>query len=503
MTHMTPSLIAQNTTSFIRRYFEFFLVLALLVIISLYSFMSMQKHYHFQTFGWDTAVFDQQIYLLTKGQAPYSSLLNMHGLGDHFQILTYLLGSLGYLIWSNTNMLFIIQAIAGCLSAIPLYLLGKHLFTKHLSVYKTQILSAIISSMYLLAVPFQAMLLDEFHNEPLVLTPLILVFYFIETKRWRPYWASFILFLLNKEVFGLFGIPISIYLYLKTRNVRQSLATLIVGLGFSTLLITTIMPRLAGSNSYLHFKSGNTPSEMIQTYLANPSLFITSLYDSPAKQRTITSSFMVFGFLPLLAPLALIAPLFSLALRFYDHSVPILHEFNNHFAAPLIPFMAVAAVYGLANILTYMKKKGKLKHYWVISVLLLLMILYQDYHYYGPLNSLAKPSFYHTQQWELDAHALIKQVPQNAIISTQNSLLPHLSQRSKFYLLPEIGNAEYIAVDLTDGSNKFYKSNLPTTELMIQDLIKEQKYQIIWNQGKSYLLKKYTTSKEPLPKPQQ
>ncbi|GAB4027517.1 MAG: hypothetical protein Fur0011_5800 [Candidatus Microgenomates bacterium] len=496
---MTLPKNTQHITLFIKHNFEAILFIALLTLVFLYAFMGMQKHYHFQTFGWDTAVFDQQIYLITKGQSPYSSLLNMHGLGDHFQILTYVFGSLGYLIWSSANMLFIIQAIAGCLSAIPLYLLGKRLFTKYFSIPKAQLVSAIVSGMYLLAVPFQAMMVDEFHNEPLALAPLLFAFYFIETRQWRPYWISFILFLLNKEVFGLFSIPISIYLYLKTKNLKQSLLTLIVGLGLSVLLITTIMPGLAGSNSYLHFKPGNTPSEMIQTYLANPSLFITSLYDSPAKQRTITSSFMVFGLLPLLAPLALIAPVFSIALRFYDTSVPILHEFNNHFAAPLIPFMAVAAVYGLSHILAYMKKTGKLKYYWVLCIILLLTILYQDYYYHGPLNSLAKPSFYQTQQWELNAHELIQQVPKDIVVATQNSLLPHLSQRPSFYLLPKVGDAEYIAVDLTDGANKFYRSNLSSTNEMIQELIVQQKYQVIWNQGKSYLLKKHSTSTEPLP----
>lgn len=487
---MNQLLIYKKVIVLVKTRFELILSLALIGIMLAYTFVGIQKHYHFQTFGWDTAVFDQQLYLLTQGEAPYSSLLNMHGLGDHFQILTYILGFLVYLIWNNTNTLFILQSVLGCMSAVPLYLLGKTLFIKHVSDFQTKMFSAIIAGMYVLSVPFQALITDEFHNEPLVLVPLIFLFYFIEKRNWRGYWISLVIFLLNKEVFGLFSIPISLYLYLKTKSLKHAFATLVVGLGFSIFLITTLMPRLAGSSGYLHFKSGNTPSELIDSYLAKPSLFITSLFDSPAKQLTIASSLVVFGFLPIFAPLQLIAPVFSIALRFYDSSVPRLHEFNNHFAAPLIPLMAVAAVYGLVKVLSYTKIAGKLRYISILAALLLFTILYQDYHYYGPLNSLAKPSFYHISAWELDAHELIKQVPPGVVIATQNSLLPHLSGRREFYLLPEIGNAEYIAVDLTDGPNKFYKSDRESTEMMIQELISSNKYQIIWSQGKSSLLKR-------------
>lgn len=487
---MTPSTITQHLSSFIKRYFEGALLLALITITSLYAFMGIQKHYHFQTFGWDTAVFDQEIYLLSQGSTPYSSLLGMHGLGDHFQILTFVFGYLGYQIYTHVNMLFIIQALSATISAIPLYLLGLTILSRHVTPFKAKLISALLAGMYLLSVPFQAMLTDEYHNEPLILTPLLFIFYFLEKRNWLGYWISFILSLLNKEVFGLFSIPLSIYVYLKTKNFRHSIATLVVGIGIFILLVKFIMPNLAGSLEYIHFKPGNDPSTLISSFIKNPSLILTSFYDSPAKQLTIISSLLVFAFLPVLAPVELIAPIFSLAIRFYDNSVPRLHEFNNHFAAPLIPFMAVAAIYGLDKVLAYLKHRSLLKYYWILCGILFFTILAQAYVYHGPLNSLAKPSFYYTQPWERDAHALIKQVPKDVIISTQNSLLPHLSQRSKFYLLPEIGEAEYIAVDLTEGANKFYKSDLSRTESMIQDLITQQKYQIIWNQGKSYLLKK-------------
>jgi hypothetical protein len=46
-------------------------------------------------------------------------------------------------------------------------------------------------------------------------------------------------------------------------------------------------------------------------------------------------------------------------------------------------------------------------------------------------------------------------VPENASVATINSVFPHLSQRDKIYLLPEINDAEYIVLDLEDGPNKY------------------------------------------------
>lgn len=469
----------------------FWISLLVLVFTILYSFVSIAKHYHFQTFGWDTAVFDQQIHFVSQFRPPYSSLMKMNDLGDHFQLITVITGAISYWIWENVNSLFILQALLGCLSAFPLYLISVSLLRRtKLSEIKITALSLVVALSYLVSVPFQSMLMDEFHNEPIIAAPLIFIVYFLIQKNWLGYWISFIIFILNKEMLGLMGMPIAIYTYLKSRNILHSVSVLLVGVGTTLILIFYLMPIISGTGRYVHFKVGNNPTHLTSKFISNPTLFVSEFVDTPEKRTTITASLFAFGFLPLLAPSELILPIFSLAIRFYDDSSTRLHAFNNHYAVPFLPLLAISMVFGIFWLSKQLEKKGLLKKYWwVLGAYLLLFAMLQNYIYHGPVNSVFKPSFYVVQQWERDAHELIKQVPDYVTIATQNSLLPHLSERDSFYLLPEIGGAEYIAVDLNDGPNKFSPLTQTETALMIDKLVSDGGYKVVWQQNKSMLLK--------------
>lgn len=475
----------------IGKYFWIGLIIFCSTIV--FSFVSLQKHYHFQTFGWDTAVFDQQLYFTSRFLPPYSSLMKMNDLGDHFQLVTVILGTISYWIHSSANSLFVLQALMGSLSALPLYLIAQFLLSKtKLDSIKVQILSLIVSISYLVSVPLQSMLMDEFHNEPLVAAPLIFIIYFLIKNNWFGYWISFLVFILNKEMLGLMGLPLAIYTYLKSKKVWHSLATLVVGVGTTLFLIFYLMPIISGTGRYVHFKSGNNPTHLTSKFMTNPAKFATEMFNTEEKRTTIIASLFSFGFTPLFAPAELILPAFSLALRFYDDTSPRLHAFNNHYAVPFLPLLAVAMVFGIYHISIWMDKKGLLiKYWWVIGGYIVLFAMAQNYVYHGPVNSIFKPSFYAVQAWEIDAHELIAQVPAGAVISTHNSLLPHLSQRDSFYLLPEIGEAEYIAIDLTDGPNKFSPQTYESAKKQIDDLIQQKKYKIIWQKNNSLLLEKY------------
>lgn len=114
----------------------------------------------------------------------------------------------------------------------------------------------------------------------------------------------------------------------------------------------------------------------------------------------------------------------------------------------------------------------------------------QNLLYHGPINSVFKLAFYTTQPWEKDAHALINLVPPNVEIASQNSLLPYLSHRIRYHLLPDIGNSQYIAVDLSDGPNKYSPLNYQQTQTLVNKLIANGEFTVIWQKNQSILLER-------------
>jgi uncharacterized membrane protein len=473
--------------------FGVFLLITFFIII--YTFISINKHNHFQTFAWDTSFFVQELYFVDKFQSPYTSLSGMNALGDHFQVTFLVLGGIIYQIWHSPESIFFLQAVMVCLSTLPLYLISRNLLKEtKISSTGVYILSYALVFGYLFSVSTQGMLTDEMHNDPLAALPLLFVIYFFLQKRWLGYWISFTVLLLTKETYGLFAVPLGIFMLLVNRCYRQAIITMFAGLFTFWLLVSLIMPSLGKTNGYFHFSSSNNPSYLAANFLANPSLVFTKFIDKPEKIQTIVVGLTSFGFLPFFSqPQFLILPAASLAVRFYDDSTPLLHQYNNHYSAPFIPFLALASVWGIYRIVLFARqhKHRWWKIIWIPIVLYLIgFSLLQDLIFHGAVNSLLKPSFYSFQSWEVDAHELIKQIPPEVTVASQNSLLPHFSERDNFYLLPEYGNAEFIAVDLTDGPNKFSPANYSDIKNLVDELVANKKYQVVWQKGQSMLLKK-------------
>ncbi len=474
------------------------LIIVLFSII--YSFIGFQKHNHFQTFGWDTAVFDQQLFLVSQLKIPISSLHGFVGLGDHFHPLLYIFGGLLYKIWGKAEMLYIIQSTVASLSALPLYLIAKRILIKtKFSGYQIKILSLLICIVYLLNVSFQFMVLGEYNDAPTVALPLLFSIYFLLTRNNLGYWVSFVFILLTKEEYTLFAIPLALYIAVIGEGLKKAFVNIILGLGTFFLLTYLIMPSISAKKEYLFFTNSNRPPDVILKMVRDPSQFLTKLFDNYNKRKTILISLASDGFLPLLSPTNLILPLGNLAIRFYDDSIPRRFEFNNQYAAGLIPPLAVAQSFGVLNLIIFLTKRcvNKKKIFFSLASFILLITLMQDIVFHAPINSLFKKQFYEHPAWIKDAHELISQVPKDVTIAANNSLLPHLSGRENFYLLPKIGNAEYIVVDLADGPNKFAPLvSSKEMERVINNLIREKKYKIIWQKGKSMLLQKQPISNQ-------
>ncbi len=480
-----------------------YISIAILIIVSagIYSFTNWQKHSHFQTFGWDTAVFDQQVYLFSQGEIPYSSLHaslynlpKVHSLADHFHPFVLLIGGVFYKIWADPRMLFILQSVIVAFSGIPLYFTSQFLLRKlPLPALGVKAVSFSMMTLYLFSISVQAMTLDEFHDDVLVTLPLLFALYFILIRNIRWYWISYIMTLLTKEEYGLLGFPLGLYLAFHTRKIKHSLATVCVGIGVFYFLLFFLMPYLANTKDYAHFRTENRPSSIAIQLLSHPISLITKFVDHPKKVETLFISLASYGFLPLFSGPTLLLPFFALAIRFYDPTTIRRYEFNNHYASPAVALFAFTSVIGLYHILNYPLRK-KLLSPRIVSVLTVAFLfgitVMQDGVFHGPINSLLKKSFYETQSWERDAIELIQQVPPYVPIAANNSLLPHVSQRQHFYLLPEISDAQFIAVDLHNGPNKFSSYSAQFMTSFINDLVLTNRFEVAWQKNEALLLQR-------------
>ena len=76
---------------------------------------SSLRHFWFNSSSWDLGIFEQAIFLISKGHEPFSSILGFHILGDHGALILYPL-AIFYKIFPSTYFLFFLQSSALSLS---------------------------------------------------------------------------------------------------------------------------------------------------------------------------------------------------------------------------------------------------------------------------------------------------------------------------------------------------------------------------------------------------
>ncbi|HEY9653526.1 MAG TPA: DUF2079 domain-containing protein, partial [Coleofasciculaceae cyanobacterium] len=129
--------------------------------IFIFFLCSTVRHALFQSDAWDLGIFDQAIYLISRGKPPISSILGFHILGDHAAFVFYPLALL-YKLSPNIHWLFVVQSVSLALGALPIWYLCQHVGLK-----ATQ--ATTLVSVYLLYPLVFNINLFDFHPEVIAL----------------------------------------------------------------------------------------------------------------------------------------------------------------------------------------------------------------------------------------------------------------------------------------------------------------------------------------------
>ena len=172
------------------------LVIVFISTLVLFFFSSL-RHSLFKSGVWDLGFFDQGVYLISQGFVPISSFTNFHVLGDHAAFILYPL-SIFYKIYPDVHWLFLVQAIALSLGAIPV--LG---LSCQQGLTNTQRYIAIL--IYLLSpLIFNANLFD-FHPDVIAVPFLLWAILWSRLGRVLPFCFALLIILSCKSVLALLG----------------------------------------------------------------------------------------------------------------------------------------------------------------------------------------------------------------------------------------------------------------------------------------------------------
>jgi uncharacterized membrane protein len=192
--------------------------------------------------------------------------------------------------------------------------------------------------------------------------------------------------------------------------------------------------------------------EVIVSIFTNP-LRVLAFAFEPPKPLYWALLTMPVAFTSLLNPLLLFLALPSLAINTLSNNSATYSPNTFHYTAPIVPFIVVSSISGVAFLSRRLGRGDeKRRSAWRVRLLIIVIGASLGYHIMVGFTPLRLGFEWPTPDGhDKLAQRMLNEIPPQAPVSAQNSLVPHLANRSQVYIFPKVENAEYIAID-TKGS---------------------------------------------------
>lgn len=452
------------------------LVIASTVILFVCSSV---RHLLFQSNAWDLGIFDQPLYLLSRGLPPVSTIVNVHILGDHAAWIFYPL-SLLYRIYPSVYWLFAVQAIALSVGTIPTWHLARQAGLKQGSA------NAIAAAYLLYPLIFNLNLFD-FHPEVIAL-PLILTAVWAARADRVGWFALCVWIALGcRDALSLTIAAMGVWLWVfEKRRVCGAIAFL-SGLLWFVIATRIILPHfqpagILGLSYYAEF--GQSVPEILTNLILRPDLVLKRLL-TLANLEYLVLLFAPIGWgvsLRHLVPLVAAFP--QLALNLISHSA-VQKNLIHQYSLPILPFLIVMAISSLADQRTWIHKPRYILLWALAGFVALAQVPLFGSRYLSTLDT-----------WSASRAAIAQITTQDPVLAPA-ALVPHLSHRQ---LIQAIGAAATVPLNnytyLVFNARHPGKISSPeVVNQLIQQASRNPDFQLRYHQDDVYLFRANLTSR--------
>lgn len=478
----TSGIVFKKSDSFLDRYSIPMLALFTLVYVAFFFFICALRYHVFNYSDFDLAVHAQTVYNILHGSIQ-SSILGIPFLGNHLSLILFLIAPI-YAIFSTPLTLLFFQTLLIGLGAVPLFLLAKEVLDKKFAF--------LFSVLYLLFPALTNISQYEFHPVAFTIFFLLFMFYFFEKSRFIPFVCFMVLSLLCKEnmALGIFFFGLYV-IFFRKKSWKWSVVPIVLSLLWLIIGIKVLHSFNQGTIdfNYIYSHIGKSIPEVVVNLFIHPGVTLRYIFDQ-GNMKLLIQLFLPLGFLCLLSPktLFIALPFFlqqMLSIRAEDHTI------DYHYAAKLIPFLFIAAVYGARTVL----KSKFLNRHKIILVAFLIVSCIVSNIFFGLLTKI--PGNFSTRYKMKDIsyykQEFIEKIPQGASVVATFEFLPKLSQRKeihsfhhvyigtytlskKKYVLPE--DIDYALLDFDDYLT-FTDFHLPQHYKRLQDFFAGNKWGLI------------------------
>ena len=368
--------VAELTYSWRRPSIPLLIVLGAVAIYTWYfTKRTLDIHHALGTSSYDSALYDQGMWLLSRFQAPFSTLMGRNVFGDHTSFVLFFLVPF-YWLFPGAGIMFFAQSLAIGAGAIPVFLYGRRRLG-------SEWFAIVGAATYLLHPAVSWTNLENFHPDAFLGVFVGFAIYAALESKWRLYIVFVVLSLLVKEDASLVIVPLGIWVAIK-RDRRIGVLTIVGSVAFMITAMYLVMRNLIGvpTRNAWRIPFGG-PRGVIDTALTNPTQ-LTEYLSTEERPRYIWQMTAPFAFLFLRLPsVAAISALvlFTNILSTFWYQ----HQIEYHYSLIAVPALSIGTVYAIGAVRERVEWSGQVVPLRAVAVLVLGVVTLITAYLWAPL----------------------------------------------------------------------------------------------------------------------
>jgi uncharacterized membrane protein len=404
---------------------------AVLIWTWYFTVRSLNIHHALGTATYDSALYDQGMWLLSQFEAPFVTLMGRNMFGDHTSFVLLFLVPL-YWIAPGAWIMFTAQSAAIAAGAIPVFLYARRRLG-------SEWWALVGAGTYLLHPAVGWTNLENFHPDSFLGVFVGIAIYAALERKWRLYTGFVVLSLLVKEDVSLVIVPLGIWVGLR-RDRRIGLLTVFGSLAFMAVAMFVVMRSLIGvpTRNTWRIPFGGVRG-LVDTTVTNPTRLVEHLRsdDRPWYLVQMTAPFAwLFARLPDVALISGLVLFTNILSTFWYQ-----YQIDYHYSLIAVPALTIGTVYAIGamrdHVVRVRERSMTVPTRAVALCVLAASSLWASYEW-SPVPWGDTPMFYGNPDnvYAESARELFELIPDDAVVSANYRLTPHLAYRREIYQFP-------------------------------------------------------------------
>ena len=449
---------------------------------------SAQRYWAYGAGSKDLGLFFQTHWLIAHGLPPLNTVMGMHALADHMELLDYAVAPLLRLHGGPETLLFV-QALAVASAVFPLAGMGAR-------VLESSRAGLAFAAAWLLAPDVHAGVMFDYNPMMLGSAALLWTAWALLCRGWAASLVAAVIACLAREDLCLYVAVLAAVLAVRGAGWRRAAAVAGVALTIFALEVLVLFPRFR-PRGFRHWEQFAEAGETMGAAPAGAAGLASALVDHPQKRRSMLQPLAATGFVGLADPVSIVLQAPNWAERFFSSSGT--RWWGYHYGAPAAATALVGAILGWRRLRAAGREGPRLGLYLAGCALVTGLLppystpALREHRVRRSELYLARPPYVMAPEDVHTADAAVRFVGKNPylVVAAQDRLLPHLAGRRTILMLDRASEAEVVVLQLSGAT---WPDGRPTFRRRLLELWAPGAYGVVFCEGRSVVLRRGAAS---------